>query len=139
MDVEELCNLPVVEIVGQQAHLHLWTTNAFLEEAFEVIRAWGFEFKSMLIWCKDKIGLGNYWRVSHEYLMFASRGNLPMGDARHIPSWLIAERGRHSAKPHVFRQLVEGVSPPPRVELFGRAEHEGWIVMGNQIERTLWQ
>jgi N6-adenosine-specific RNA methylase IME4 len=63
MSVDEICDEPVRELAEANAHLHLWTTNGFLNEAFRVIKAWGFEFKSCLVWTKDDIGMGNYWRV----------------------------------------------------------------------------
>ena len=69
MTVAEICDEPIHQLVEEQAHLHLWTTNAFLEPAFTVMRTWGFEYKSCLVWIKPGIGMGNYWRVSHEYLL----------------------------------------------------------------------
>ncbi|MCA9201250.1 MAG: hypothetical protein KDA87_27100, partial [Planctomycetales bacterium] len=68
MSLEEICRLPVTQLVTENAHLHLWTTNGFLREAFDVIEAWGFDFKSCLVWIKPQLGMGNYWRVSHEFL-----------------------------------------------------------------------
>ena len=68
MTVEQICNEPIRQLIADRAHLHLWATNAFLESAFTVMRAWGFEYKSCLVWAKPQIGLGNYWRVSHEFL-----------------------------------------------------------------------
>ncbi|MDG2380819.1 MAG: MT-A70 family methyltransferase [Pirellulaceae bacterium] len=138
MTVEEICNEPVSELVGDNAHLHLWTTNAFLESAFRVMRAWGFEFKSCMVWVKPTIGMGNYWRVSHEFCLLGIRGKLPFG-RNDIPSWLEAPRTIHSRKPFAFRQLIEQVSPGPYLELYGRVEqpNTGWTVYGNQVERRL--
>ncbi|MEM7316937.1 MAG: MT-A70 family methyltransferase, partial [Planctomycetota bacterium] len=119
LSVDEICEQPVAQLVERNAHLHLWTTNAFLESAFDVIRAWGFEFKSLLVWVKPKIGLGNYWRVSHEFLLLGVRGRLPFR-RKDIRSWQLAARERHSRKPFKFRELVEQVSPGPYLELFGR-------------------
>lgn len=75
MTVEAICAEPVSQLVADNAHLHLWTTNGFLEPAFRVIRAWGFEYKSCLVWVKPNIGLGNYWRLSHEFLCDRSHKN----------------------------------------------------------------
>ena len=138
MTVEEICNEPVPQLVGSQAHLHLWTTNAFLEPAFRVMRAWGFEFKSCLVWVKPTIGMGNYWRVSHEFLLFGVRGRLPFG-RNDISSWVLAPRTVHSRKPFRFRELIEHVSPGPYLELYGREEQPDtdWTVFGNQVERRL--
>jgi N6-adenosine-specific RNA methylase IME4 len=110
MSVEEICNEPVKELVTEHAHLHLWTTNAFLFDALEVIRAWGFQYKSCLIWVKPQLGMGNYWRVSHEYLLLGVRGNLPFND-RKIRSWQLARRTIHSRKPFLFRGLIEQGQP----------------------------
>jgi N6-adenosine-specific RNA methylase IME4 len=138
MSVEEICQEPVRELVEDDAHLHLWTTNSFLSEAFRVIEAWGFRFKSCLVWVKDEIGMGNYWRVSHEFLMLGVRGNLTFRD-RTLPSWIQAPRTIHSHKPAVIRSLVERVSPGPYLELYGREElpDTAWTVFGNQVERRL--
>jgi len=138
MSVEEICSQPVSQLVTDRAHLHLWTTNAFLEPAFTVMRAWGFEFKSCLVWVKPQIGMGNYWRLSHEFLLFGNRGRLNFG--RHdVPSWVLAPRTRHSRKPFKFRQLIEQVSPGPYLELYGREEqpNTNWTIYGNQVERRL--
>lgn len=138
LTVDEICREPIVELVDDQAHLHLWTTNAFLESAFTVMRAWGFKFKSCLVWVKPQMGLGNYWRVSHEFLLFGIRGRLKF--RRHdVRSWVLAPRTKHSRKPFRIRTLVEAVSPGPYLELYGREEHPstGWTVYGNEVERRL--
>ncbi len=75
MTVEQICEEPIRQLVSEKAHPHLWTTKAFLEAAFTVIRAWGFEYKSCLVWAKPQIGMGNYWRVSHEFLCDRSHKN----------------------------------------------------------------
>lgn len=138
MTMDEIRNEPVRALATEQAHLHLWTTNAFLREAFDVIRAWGFTYKSCLVWIKPQIGMGNYWRVSHEFLLLGVRGNLPF-QSHTIQSWQLARRTVHSRKPFLFRGLIEQVSPGPYLELYGREElpNTGWTVYGNQVERRL--
>ncbi len=138
MTFDEICAEPVSQLVEDNAHLHLWTTNAFLREAFDVINAWGFDYKSCLIWVKDTIGMGNYWRVSHEYLLLGVRGNLTFRERTHR-SWLQHHRMQHSHKPEVVRTLIEKVSPGPYLELYGRAEipNSPWTVYGNQVEKRL--
>ncbi len=138
MTIEAICAEPVSQLVAENSHLHLWTTNAFLESAFRVMRSWGFEYKSCLVWAKPTIGLGNYWRVSHEFLMFGTRGQLKFG-RNDVPSWHVASRTKHSRKPFLFRDLIEQVSPGPYLELYGREEqpNTGWTVYGNQVERRL--
>ena len=138
MTLKAIQNEPVKRLAAENAHLHLWTTNAFLREAFDVIRAWGFKYKSCLIWVKPQIGMGNYWRVSHEYLLLGVRGKLPFRQ-RIIRSWQLARRTAHSRKPFLFRGLIEQVSPGPYLELYGREEQPNtdWTVYGNQVERRL--
>ncbi len=138
MSLDEICAEPVRELAEDNAHLHLWTTNGLLREAFSIIDAWGFTFKSCLVWIKGDIGMGNYWRVSHEYLLLGVRGNLTFRD-RTLPSWLKADRTIHSRKPGVVRVLIERASPGPYLELYGREElHDSaWTVYGNQVDRWL--
>lgn len=139
MPMESLLALPVSELAEENAHLHLWTTSSFLREAFEVFDAWGFEYKSGLVWIKDKLGTGNYWRLSHEFLLLGVRGSLCFRERQH-PSWLSTPRRKHSRKPGVFRHLVERVSPGPYLELFGREliPDSDWTVFGDQIETSYW-
>lgn len=133
MSVADICNMPIAELAADDAHLHLWTTNAFLRDAFDVIEAWGFEYKSCAVWCKPQMGIGNYVRVSHEFLMIAVRGNAKSFKQKNIMSWFEHPRGKHSAKPDYWRKVIEANSPGPRLELFGRNEVEGWTIFGNQI------
>ncbi|WP_425395399.1 MT-A70 family methyltransferase [Aeoliella sp.] len=139
MPMEKLLSLPVPSLVRPNAHLHLWTTSSFLREAFDLIKAWGFEYKSGLVWIKDQIGTGNYWRMSHEYMLLGVKGNLCFQERQH-PSWLCTARRKHSRKPGVFRHLVEKVSPGPYLELFGREQiPDGqWTVFGDQVQPSYW-
>ena len=138
MSIDELTKLPIEMLVTPDAHLHLWTTNAFLRDAFDLIDVWGFTYKSCLVWVKPQLGMGNYWRVSHEYLLLGIRGQLPFQD-KSQRSWVEARRKRHSQKPYCVRELIERVSPGPYLELFGREEipDSQWTVFGDQVERRL--
>lgn len=136
LPVDDICALPIGELAAENSHLHLWTTNAFLEDAFRVIRAWGFEYKSCFLWVKPTIGIGNYWRVSHEFLLLGIRGSCPFLD-RAQRSWLQCGRGAHSSKPEQVRDAIEKVSPGPRLELFARRVSPGWTSWGNEIDRDL--
>lgn len=137
MSLDAICALPVGNLAADQSHLHLWTTNAFLFDSKRVIDAWGFDYKSVMVmvWVKPQMGIGNYWRVSHEFLLLATRGGLgfPPG-VRDIMSWQQVDRKRHSGKPQHFRKLVERVSPGPRLELFARERHLGWAAWGDEID-----
>ena len=133
MSIPELCEMPVGELAAEDSHLHLWTTNAFIREAFDVIEAWGFEYRSMFIWAKPQMGIGNYWRVSHEIMLLGIRGNAKSFNDHSMKSWASVDRGKHSAKPDSIRHMVERASNGPYLELFGRKLVDGWTVFGNQI------
>jgi N6-adenosine-specific RNA methylase IME4 len=139
LSVDELIELfaaKVHAISEDEAHLHLWTTNAFLEDSFKVIRAFGFEYKSVLVWGKPQIGIGNYWRLQHEYLMLGIKSKLPFQN-KGQGSLHIHDRTSHSTKPGAIRHAVEKVSPPKYIEMFGRVPVDGWTVFGNQVHGDL--
>ena len=115
----------------------MWTTNGFLFECPRLFDAWGFEFRSSFIWVKPQIGIGNYWRNSHEFLLTAIRGNAKRFADKTLKSWIEVDRGQHSAKPDQVRAFIEGASPGPFLELFGRRQYDGWAVWGDQIEQTI--
>jgi N6-adenosine-specific RNA methylase IME4 len=132
LSVEQLCGLEpmpdgsklpdqVEAWSPDDAHLYLWTTAGFLREAFDVMAAWGFTYKTFLAWVKPQIGMGNYFRVSSELVLFGIRGRLPIED-RSIRNWFEAKRGKHSAKPREFYDLVEQASPGPYLEMFARCD-----------------
>lgn len=129
MSIDELkaIELPAAD----DAHLYLWVTNGFLREGFDLMDAWGFTYKACLTWCKPQIGMGNYFRNSTEHVYFGLRGSLPT-NANNIPTWFVADRTRHSAKPECFYDLVEQSSPGPRLEMFARRRRLGWHTWGNE-------
>jgi N6-adenosine-specific RNA methylase IME4 len=136
MTVDEICALPIGELALPKSHLHLWTTNAFLFECPKIFAAWGFEFKSSFIWVKSQLGIGNYWRNSHEIMLLAVRGG-QTGISKSEKSWLECSRGAHSSKPDMVRERIERLSPGPFLELFGRRAVPGWMVFGNQVIQEL--
>ncbi len=137
MSLDEIMALPVDRLADDPAHLHLWVTHSFLYQVPEVVRAWGFEPKSIMVWVKPTMGNGFYWRCATEFLVFAKRGHLRFRD-RSLINWVYIDRNEtHSGKPEVFRKLIERVSPPPYLELFGRHPADNWVVFGNEIERGL--
>lgn len=148
MSLDEIAALPVGELAAEKCHLHLWTTNAFLFDCQRLFEVWGFEFKSSLIWIKSdsqtnniwelkpQLGLGNYWRCCHEFLLTGVRGGLTFDD-RTLPSWVAAKRTVHSRKPEIVRSMIERASPGPRLELFARERSRGWAMWGNQVGESL--
>ncbi len=137
MTVDELCALPVRDIVADDAHLHLWTTNGFLFDCPRIFDAWGFEFRSSFVWVKPQMGIGNYWRNSHEFLLTAIRGDAKRFSDKSLKSWLECDRGVHSAKPEQVRHFIERASPGPYLEMFARSGSPNWTVWGNQIPGNL--
>lgn len=136
MTLERLKALPVDKLAATDAHLHLWTTNAFLFDAKSLMEAWGFEYKSVFVWVKPQMGIGNYWRVSHEFLLFGIRGNCPFLSHEEM-SWDLIDRTAHSSKPEKIRRAIERTSPGPYLEMFGRRPATGWTVFGNQIQKGM--
>jgi N6-adenosine-specific RNA methylase IME4 len=142
MSIGELCDLDVVrECSDDNAHLYLWSTSSHLPEAFSVMASWGFTYKTYLVWSKTQLGLGNYFRVSTEIVLFGVKGSLPTHttDKR---NHFEAPRRKHSQKPPQFHDLVEASSPGPYLELFSRCWGAptcecskcrlGWDVWGNE-------
>lgn len=131
MSLDAIRALPVADLAAEHAHLYLWTTNRYVEAAYGIARAWGFRPSQLLTWCKAPkgIGPGGAFAQTTEHIVFARRGSLKE-QARAASTWFAAKRGAPSAKPPAFLDLVEVVSPAPRVELFARAQRLGWDSWG---------
>jgi N6-adenosine-specific RNA methylase IME4 len=136
MDHSAICGLPVGEITTTDAVLFCWATSPKLAEAMRVVEAWGFTYRTCMVWVKDRIGMGYYARQQHELLLIATKGSPPVPEpSTRPPSVLNAPRDRHSAKPLAFRGLIETMYPDlPWVELFCRTPGDGWGVWGNEAE-----
>lgn len=137
MTVEQISAIPVSEMANDDAHLYLWTINAYVEAAYSIARAWGFTPSTLLVWAKAPKGrgLGGTFATATEYVLFARRGSLA-AKTRIDRNWWQWHRGLHSAKPEHFIDMVETVSPPPYVELFARRHRLGWDVWGNESANT---
>ena len=134
MEIEDIKAMPVESMAADDAVLWLWTTNAHLRVAFDVIDAWGFEYKTLLTWVKDRMGTGEWLRGQTEHYMLAARGKPVFLHGSHT-TVIEAARREHSRKPEEFYALVEATSPGSKVELFAREERAGWRPFGNQIKR----
>ena len=132
--LEQICALPVSELATNAAVLFLWTTLPHLEEALQVVAAWGFAYKSNVVWVKDKIGLGYLVRNQHELLLIATHGDIPTPLPAQRPASVIhAPRREHSRKPDEAYELIEAMYPElPKIELFARSRRSGWAAWGNQ-------
>lgn len=135
LSLDEICALPVSDAATADAVLFLWATSPKLAEAMQVVTAWGFVYRTCMVWVKDKIGMGYYARQQHELLLIATRGELPVPEPANRPASVVnADRGEHSHKPTIFYDLIEQMYPEFRKrELFLRGEpRPGWSGWGNQ-------
>jgi N6-adenosine-specific RNA methylase IME4/ParB-like chromosome segregation protein Spo0J len=137
MSLAEVCALPVAELAAADSVLFLWTTVPLLEKTFEVIRAWGFQYKSGLVWDKEIPGMGYWVRGQHELLLLATRGNPPLPATENVPASVIRERRReHSRKPDEAYARIERMFPDlPKLELFARQARPGWDAWGNETDK----
>lgn len=144
MDLEDIKSLPVSSICEETAHLYLWVPNALLPEGIEVLRAWGFSYKSNIVWQKirkdgepDGRGVGFYFRNTTELILFGVRGKnaRTLAPARSQVNVIKSRKREHSRKPDEQYKLIEECSPGPYFEMFARGTKPGWISWGNQAER----
>src|SRR5262249_42016249 len=134
MSLDEICTVPIAELAADDCVLFLWTTVPLCEKTFEVLRAWGFEYKSGLVWDKEIPGLGYWVRGQHELLLLATRGNPPLPATENVPASVIRDRRRDPPrKPEASYALIERMFPNlPKLELFARQTRAGWDVWGNE-------
>lgn len=143
MTFAEIQALPVSKVAAERCHLYLWVPNALLPEGLEVMKAWGFTYKTNLVWEKvrkdgqpDGRGVGFYFRNVTEILLFGIRGgnNRTLQPGRSQVNLLRTMKREHSRKPDEFVSLIEACSPGPRLEMFARGNREGWDMWGNQAD-----
>ena len=141
MKVDEIKAMPIKNIRANPCRLFMWTINKYLKEAFEIMGAWGFDYSTTLVWCKDPngIGLGGTFSITTEFLLFGYCGKC-QNKKRHDTTWWKAKRGRHSRKPDVFRDLIDETFDGDKIELFARPltpmfpKMDGWDVWGDEVE-----
>lgn len=147
MCLDDIKALPVSEVADERSHLYLWVPNALLSEGLEVMKAWGFEYKTNLIWEKvrkdgfpDGRGVGFYFRNVTEVLLFGvrtphkSEAYRTLAPGRSQVNIIRAQKYEHSRKPAEFADLIERCSEGPYLEMFARGERTGWDVWGNQAD-----
>ena len=143
MELDEICALPVGDHLEDRAHCYLWVPNALLPDGLKVLNAWGFEYKSNIIWHKirkdggsDGRGVGFYFRNVTEIVLFGTRGKNVRTEAmgRRQVNMIQSRKREHSRKPDEQYKIIEECSWGPYLELFGRGIREGWTVWGNQAE-----
>ena len=134
LSLEEICALDVPALCEPDSVLFLWATSPKLPQAMAVMEAWGFTYKTCMVWVKDKIGMGYYARQRHELLLIGTKGKPPVPFPEDRPDSVIeAPRGRHSEKPVRCYELIEAMYPnASRIELFARKARETWSAWGNE-------
>lgn len=143
MSVEEIAALPVHSFLCPTAHLYLWVPNALLPEGLRVLQAWGFEYKTNLIWHKlrkdggsDGRGVGFYFRNVTEMLLFGVRGKnaRTLAPGRRQVNYIGSRKREHSRKPDEQYAIIEACSPGPYLELFARGTRPNWTTWGDQAD-----
>lgn len=134
MATEELCALPVASLAQDDCVLWLWTTNAFMRDAYRCLDAWGFREKTILTWDKELLGLGDWLRNVTEHCVLAVRGK-PVVSLTNQTTIIRERRREHSRKPDAFYALVEALCPGSKLEMFARTSREGWTPWGAEKEK----
>ena len=141
MKLADICSLPVADMLDETAHLYLWVPNALMPEGLEVLKAWGFEYKTNLIWYKvrkdggpDGRGVGFYFRNVTEMILFGVKGNKArtLQPGRSQVNIIRSMKQEHSRKPDELYDLIERCSPGPYLEMFARGVRPGWTSWGDQ-------
>ena len=141
MTNEDIISLPVNQLAATQSHLYLWVPNALIGLGLQVMEAWGFTYKTNLIWYKvrkdggpDRRGVGFYFRNVTEMVLFGVKGRLrTLKPGRTMPNIIISMKREHSRKPDQLYSVIEKCSPGPYLELFNRVPREGWGCWGDRL------
>lgn len=142
LTLHEICEIPVSLAADTPSHLYLWVPNALLPEGLEVMKAWGFQYKSNLIWHKvrkdggpDGRGVGFYFRNTTEMILFGIRGKMrTLAPGRSQVNIIRTPKREHSRKPDELYEIIGKCSPGPYLELFARGTRKKWVAWGNQAE-----
>lgn len=144
MTLTDIQELPVVQLADTRAHLYLWVPNALLADGLEVMKRWGFTYKTNFVWYKvrkdggpDRRGVGFYFRNVTEVVLFGIRGKnaRTLHAGRRMPNLLSTRKREHSRKPDEFYGIVESCSWGPYLELFARTPRKGWYQWGDEVIR----
>lgn len=160
MTNEAILALPVADLADDPAHLFMWFTNPGMFGGrfsnitpAQIAKAWGFEYRTTLTWVKstkagevNRGGMGWYFRGATEHILYATRGKARIPSGLRQPNVIVTEeddvfgaaffdqKGRHSAKPHSFYEMIDTILPEgKRLEMFAREQREGWDVWGNEV------
>lgn len=145
LSTEEISLLPVSRVVRDTAHLYLWVPNALLPEGIHVLKAWGFEYKTNIVWHKlrkdggsDGRGVGFYFRNVSELILFGVRGKnaRTLAPGRRQVNYIGTRKREHSRKPDEQYSVIESCSSGPYLELFARGERDGWASWGTEADES---
>jgi N6-adenosine-specific RNA methylase IME4 len=145
LSFEEIGQLPIAELTDNVAHLYLWVPNSLLPQGLSVMTAWGFQYKSNIVWHKirkdggpDGRGVGFYFRNVTELLLFGIKGKhaRTLAAGRRQVNFLATRKREHSRKPDEQYAIIESCSPGPYLELFARGTRPGWTAWGNQADES---
>jgi N6-adenosine-specific RNA methylase IME4 len=133
MTLEEIAALPIPDLAEPDSHLYVWTFGQYIDVVYSLVRGWGFKPSALLTGCKKPMGegFGGAFVPTTEHVLFARRGR-DIRQRRWDSTWFHFKRGAHSQKPEAFMDIVEAVSPAPRLELFARRNRLGWDTWGNE-------
>jgi len=140
LSLDEIISIPVDEITEEKSHLYLWVPNALIAEGLKVMEAWGFTYKTNIIWYKirkdggpDGRGVGFYFRNVTEMVLFGVKGKLrTLQPGRSQVNILTTRKREHSRKPDELYDIIESCSPEPYLEMFARGGRENWTIWGNE-------
>ena len=145
LTLDDIAALPVADLCENVSHLYLWTPNALLLEGLKVMEAWGFQYKTNIVWHKirkdggpDGRGVGFYFRNVTELVLFGVRGKnaRTLSPGRRQVNFLATQKREHSRKPDELYPVIEACSPGPYVELFARGIRQNWAIWGNQADES---
>lgn len=140
MTLSNLKQLKVPSICEKDCLLFLWSSSPHLDQAIELMKAWGFEYKTIaFVWDKQKVNPGYYTMSQCEICLVGKKGNIPTPrGSRNIRQFLSEERTRHSAKPNEIRNRIHQMFPTQKkIELFARERFHGWDCWGNEVESKI--
>ncbi|HEV2417674.1 MAG TPA: MT-A70 family methyltransferase [Terriglobia bacterium] len=142
MAFDEIAALPVGKIAAEKSHLYLWCPNALVAEALEIMKAWGFNYKTNIVWYKvrkdggpDGRGVGFYFRNVTELILFGIKGRIrTLAPGRSQVNVIVTRKQEHSKKPDELYEIIKRCSPGPHCELFSRHRVEGWLQWGDELD-----
>jgi N6-adenosine-specific RNA methylase IME4 len=145
MTTEDIAALPVADVMAHQSHCYLWVPNALISDGLDVMSAWGFTYKAMVVWAKrrkdggpDGRGVGFYFRNVTEPILFGVRGKLrTLAPGRRQVNMIETRKREHSRKPDEQYEVIESCSPGPYLELFARYAQRGWTSWGNEADTDI--